>query len=155
MNLRCKLFKKRLSNFCPTCRSTFRGAGTWHNCPETWLGCRLRSAAQCHQGLQRRLPSQWCPEIACSYHGWSRFHEPWPMGSCRMLNNIFSFQSGQAFLELVHTVMCGSVPHSHWVFTLSEVHCHTLPYLQNARVLLRSVIAPDQANIWADIIGRF
>lgn len=66
----------------PTCRSTFHEADTWHNCSETQRGCWYHSAALCHPGLRRRLPSQWHPETACSYHGWSKCHEHWPMGSC-------------------------------------------------------------------------
>lgn len=67
----------------PTCRSTFHEADTWRNCPETQQVCWCRSAALCHPGLRRRLPSQWRPETACSYRGWSKHHEHWPMESCR------------------------------------------------------------------------
>lgn len=73
---------------CPTCRSTFREAETWRNCPKTSRGCWYRSAAPCRPGLRRRPPSQWHPETACSYRGWSRCHERWPTGSCRISNHI-------------------------------------------------------------------
>lgn len=75
---------KDLGRFCPTCHSIFHEEGTWHSCPETWLGFVHRSVALCHQAWQRRRPSQWHLKTACSSHGWSRCCEHWPTGSCKM-----------------------------------------------------------------------
>lgn len=152
MNLCWKLKSsetKHIHFICPTCRSTFRGAGTWRNCPETWLDCLHRSAALCHQGLQRRLPSQWHPEIVCSYHGWSRCYEHWPTGSCRMSNQGRSeakpcrshlWQVQKMFLLSVRKVWC--------------VGRRRSPSCTLKIFLFQAVISPDQSIKWADI-GRF
>lgn len=67
----------------PTCRSTSRAAAIWRSCTETWRGCSLRNAAPCRPGSRRRQLSRWNPGPACSCHGWSRYHELWPKGSCK------------------------------------------------------------------------
>lgn len=54
-----------------TCRNICHGAGTWRSGPSFLLGPLPSCLALHHPALQRTLPSQWHPVIACWRRCWS------------------------------------------------------------------------------------